>query len=48
MSGQRLRHMRVGALEHLGDDNVCPDLSGALARAYTLLPNLMGGSDEDY
>ncbi len=39
---------RSGFIDHLGDDNVCPDLSGALARAYTLLPNLMGGSDEDY
>lgn len=39
---------RSGFIDHLGDDNVCPDLSGALQRAYTLLPNLMGGSEEDY
>ena len=39
---------RSGFIDHLGDDNVCPDLSGALKRAYILLPNLMGGSDEDY
>ena len=39
---------RSGFIDHLGDDNVCPDLSKALERAYVLLPNLMGGSDEDY
>ena len=39
---------RSGFVDHLGDDNVCPDLSSALRRAYILLPNLMGGSEEDY
>jgi len=39
---------RSGFIDHLGDDNVCPDLAAALARAYILLPNLMGGSEEDY
>ncbi len=39
---------RSGFIDHLGDDNVCADLSGALQRAYTLLPNLMGSHDEDY
>lgn len=39
---------RSGFIDHLGDDNVCPDLSHALQRAYILLPNLMGGSEEDY
>ncbi|UCV29109.1 SulP family inorganic anion transporter [Ferribacterium limneticum] len=39
---------RSGFVDHLGDDNVCPDLSSALQRAYILLPNLMGGSEEDY
>jgi len=39
---------RSGFIDHLGDENVCADLSGALQRAYILLPNLMGGSDEDY
>ena len=39
---------RSGFIEHLGDDNVCEDLSSALRRAYILLPNLMGGGDEDY
>ena len=34
--------------DHLGDDNVCPDLSSAIKRAYILLPSLMGGNDEDY
>ena len=38
---------RSGFIEHLGDANVCPDLSHALQRAYVLLPNLMGG-DEEY
>jgi len=39
---------RSGFIDQLGDDNVCADLSQALERAYVLLPNLMGGSDEDY
>src|SRR6185369_10881385 len=39
---------RSGFVDHLGDDNVCPDLSAALRRAYILLPNLMGCSEEDY
>ncbi len=39
---------RSGFIDHLGDDNVCPDLSHALQRAYILLPNLMGDSEEDY
>ncbi|NTV69991.1 MAG: STAS domain-containing protein [Azonexaceae bacterium] len=39
---------RSGFIDHLGDDNVCPDLSDALKRAYILLPNLMGGFEEDY
>jgi SulP family sulfate permease len=39
---------RSGFIDHLGDDNVCADLPSALQRAYTLLPSLMGGSEEDY
>ena len=39
---------RSGFIDHLGDDNVCTDLSAALARAYVLLPDLMGNSEEDY
>jgi len=39
---------RSGFIDHLGDDNVCADLSAALKRAYILLPNLMGGFEEDY
>ncbi|PKO90509.1 MAG: sodium-independent anion transporter [Betaproteobacteria bacterium HGW-Betaproteobacteria-12] len=39
---------RSGFIDHLGDENVCTDLSAALARAYILLPNLMGGGEEDY
>jgi SulP family sulfate permease len=39
---------RSGFVDHLGDDNVLPDLSEALKRAYILLPNLMGISEEDY
>ncbi|UCV23512.1 SulP family inorganic anion transporter [Ferribacterium limneticum] len=39
---------RSGFVDHLGDDNVLPDLSEALKRAYILLPNLMGNSEEDY
>ncbi len=39
---------RSGFIEHLGDNNVCEDLSGALERAYNLLPDLMGGFSEEY
>ena len=39
---------RSGFIDHLGDDNVCADLSGALRRAYILLPHLMGGEDDNY
>jgi SulP family sulfate permease len=39
---------RSGFIDHLGDDNVSADLSEALRRAYILLPNLMGGFEEDY
>jgi SulP family sulfate permease len=39
---------RSGFIDHLGDENVCTDLSAALARAYILLPDLMGNSEEDY
>jgi SulP family sulfate permease len=39
---------RSGFIDQLGDDNICPDLSDALKRAYILLPNLMGGFEEDY
>ena len=39
---------RSGFIDHLGGDHVCLDLSSAIGRAYILLPNLMGGSDEDY
>jgi SulP family sulfate permease len=39
---------RSGFIDHLGDDNVCLDLTSALKRAYVLLPNLMGGQEEDY
>jgi SulP family sulfate permease len=39
---------RAGFIDHLGDDNVCEDLSSALRRAYILLPNLMGGGEENY
>ncbi len=39
---------RSGFIEHLGDNNVCEDLTGALERAYTLLPDLMGGFSEEY
>ncbi len=38
---------RSGFLEHLGNDNVAPDLDAALHRARNLLPNLFG-SQEDY
>lgn len=39
---------RSGFIEHLGDNNVCEDLTSALKRAYTLLPDLMGGFSEEY
>lgn len=39
---------RSGFIDHLGDENVLTDLSEALKRAYILLPNLMGGFEEDY
>jgi sulfate permease, SulP family len=39
---------RSGFIDQLGDENVCPDLTGALQRAFTLLPPLMGGSDDEY
>ncbi|MFZ2268384.1 MAG: SulP family inorganic anion transporter [Azonexus sp.] len=39
---------RSGFIDHLGDDNVCADLSAALGRAYILLPNLMGAFTEEY
>ena len=39
---------RSGFTDHLGPDNVCTDLPSALKRAHILLPNLMGGFDEDY
>jgi SulP family sulfate permease len=38
---------RSGFLDHVGDNNVAPDIEKALERAYTLLPNLMG-EDEAY
>jgi len=38
---------RSGFTDRLGDDNVSHDLSSALHRARMLLPNLMGGSDEE-
>jgi len=31
---------RSGFIDHLGDENVCPDLTAALARAGELLPPL--------
>ncbi len=37
---------RAGFIDHVGDENVCADLSEALRRAYLLLPNLMGGEEE--
>ena len=37
---------RSGFIDHLGDDNVCLNLSSAIRRAYILLPNLMGGEDD--
>jgi len=39
---------RSGFISHLGDDNVCADLTDALGRAYILLPDLMGGFTEEY
>ncbi len=39
---------RSGFIDHLGDDNICLDLTESLKRAYILLPNLMGGFEEDY
>lgn len=39
---------RSGFIDHLGADNVCADLTGALQRSYILLPNLMGGFSEEY
>ena len=39
---------RSGFIDHLGDENICLDLTEALKRAYVLLPNLMGGFEEDY
>ncbi len=39
---------RSGFIDNLGDDNVSADLTEALKRAYILLPNLMGGFEEDY
>jgi hypothetical protein len=35
-------------LDHLGADNICLDRAAALARAERMLPNLMGGGEEDY
>jgi SulP family sulfate permease len=37
---------RSGFIDHLGDDNVCLDLSSAIRRAYIRLPSLTG-SEED-
>ena len=37
---------RAGFIDQLGDDNVSADLDDALTRAYTLLPDLMGGNDD--
>ncbi|MBU1365294.1 MAG: STAS domain-containing protein [Gammaproteobacteria bacterium] len=39
---------RSGFIDQLGNDNVVTDLTEALKRAYILLPNLMGGFEEDY
>ena len=36
---------RSGFVDHLGEDNVCPDLAHALRRANMLLPDLMGGDE---
>ncbi len=37
---------RSGFIDHLGDDNVCLDLSSAIRRAYIQLPSLMGGEEK--
>jgi SulP family sulfate permease len=37
---------RSGFIDHLGDDNVCLDLSSAIRRAYIRLPSLMGSEEE--
>jgi len=39
---------RSGFIDDLGNDNVVTDLTEALKRAYILLPNFMGGFEEDY
>ena len=39
---------RSGFIDHLGDDQICTNLSEALQRAWLLLPNLMGSNDLDY
>ncbi|HEX5801532.1 MAG TPA: SulP family inorganic anion transporter [Azospira sp.] len=39
---------RSGFLGHLDPGNVCTDLDAALERARRLLPDLMGGSEDDY
>lgn len=39
---------RSGFIDQLGTANVCADLSAALQRAYILLPDLMGGNEENY
>jgi SulP family sulfate permease len=39
---------RSGFLEHIGQENVSADLPAALQRAENLLPNLMGGNEDDY
>jgi SulP family sulfate permease len=39
---------RSGFIDHLGDDNICVDMAAALQRSAQLLPQLMGGNDEDY
>ncbi|OMG52904.1 sodium-independent anion transporter [Azonexus hydrophilus] len=39
---------RAGFIDEIGDDNVCPDIALALQRAHTLLPNLMGGQQDEY
>lgn len=39
---------RAGFIDAVGDDNVCADLPHAIARAHRLLPNLMGGHQEEY
>ena len=39
---------RSGFIDEIGDDNVCLDIAQALQRAHTLLPNLMGGQQDEY